>query len=81
MEEIRISIHFDSEKNLFVWFDQKDCCYCNLVELCVIFNLFCRKLNKKISQSALNDFVETAIRLKDFVMILNDKQIEYYSYK
>ena len=78
--EYRVIMNEDKKRHLNVWVDNikhKEC-YCNCIELQMLFYLSIKERGYKCSQSILNDYVKTYQRLKDFCFRLTDKGIEYF---
>ena len=78
--EYRVIINEDKKRNLNVWVDNinhKEC-YCDCMELQMLFYLSLKERGYNCSQAILNDFVKTCEELKDFCFRFTDKGIEYF---
>ena len=78
--EYRVIMNEDKKRNLNVWVDNikhKEC-YCNSIELQMLFYLSIKERGYNCSQAILNDFVKTCEKLKDFCFRLTDTGIEYF---
>lgn len=78
--EYRVIMNEDKKRHLNVWVDntKHKQCYCDCVELQVLFMLVLKEKGFMCDQSILNDFVKTYRELKDFCFDITDKGIEYY---
>ena len=78
--EYRVIMNEDKKRNLNVWVDNikyKEC-YCDNMELQMLFCLSIKERGYNCSQAILNDFINTCERLKDFCFRFTDKGIEYF---
>ena len=78
--EYRVIMNEDKKRNLNVWVDNivHEECYCDRMELQMLFYLCLKERGYNCSQAALNDFVKTYEELEDFCFSLTDKGIEYF---
>ena len=78
--EYRVIMNEDKKRNLNVWVDntKHKSCYCNCMELQMLFCLSLKERGYNCSQAILNDFVKTCERLEDFSFRFTDKGIEYF---
>ena len=78
--EYRVIINKDKKRNLNVWVDniKNKGCYCDSMELQMLFYLSIKERGYNCSQATLNDFIKTCERLKDFCFRFTDKGIEYF---
>ena len=78
--EYRVIMNEDKKRNLNVWVDNikhKEC-YCDCMELQMLFYLSLKERGHTCSQAILNDFVKTCEKLKDFCFRFTDTGIEYF---
>ena len=78
--DYRVIMNEDKERHLNVWVDniERKECYCNCMELQVLFMLSIKKRGYTCNKATLNDFVKTYKRLKDFCFRFTDEGIEYF---
>lgn len=78
--EYRVIMNEDKERHLNVWVDniEMEECYCDCMELQLLFYKALESRGYGCSQDILEDFVKTYKRLKDFCFRFTDKGIEYF---
>lgn len=78
--EYRVIMNEDKKRHLNVWVDNTKHteCYCDCMELQLLFYMALKSCGHTCSQAILNDFVKTYKKLKDFCFRFTDKGIEYY---
>lgn len=78
--EYRVIMNADKKRKLNVWVDniKHKQCYCDMMELQMLFYLSIKERGYNCSQATLNDFVNTYKELKDFCFRLTDTGIEYF---